>query len=441
MTAYELISNLSDKYKWKKDVLNVIQTHPAIDKKKQYDFAYEVLSLEPIKLLNIYDWRGIINNLKHKENPKFVKKESKPEQKLVIFDLLEGLNRNTKWKADAINFAEKEIEYLKRLNIDTLVKFVSIQKLKESLPQYDWNTIKYNLSRRERWDNSNVSETVKVPKEISLKDKVDKILKETKASDRGQEHQLDTITEDQAQELLTKVVSDVVESKGKTPKEWFKALPDSCEWKYKAIWNTDEDEIRDTLSEALIVAFDWGDTPEGPDYWVIVHNEIIEDEKKQLEAVQGYETISDFVWNPEKDVLDKMYDTLKNHNFSKLSPEDIQKAFDKHGVKQAVKDSAGKISFKEIDPEFICLMARRMNSNKIQFGGKYEEFNYQKDINTLDLVDATERHLVDLKLLLQEKSPILNPSESELQHIAAVSCNMMMIFYAINEKAKAIGQE
>ena len=317
MTAYELISNLSDKYKWKEDVLSLIQTHPEINSRQQFNFAYEVLSLEPIKLLNNYDWRGIINNLKHKENPKVIK------------------------------------------------------------------------------------------------------------------------------------VPDVVESKGKTPKEWFEALPDSCEWKQKALDNhfkwTDggkkggKPSLYSTLYEAVKVAFYWTTTPEGHAYWRKIQSEVLEDEQKQLEAVQGYDTISNFVWTPEKDV--DTYESLVENNFSKLSSEAIQKAFDKHGVKQAVKDSAGKISFKEIDPEFICLMARRMNSNKIQFGGKYEEFNYQKDINVLDLIDATERHLVDLKLLLQGRSPILNPSESELQHIASVSCNMMMIFYSINAKTQTIGQE
>lgn len=414
MTAYELILNLSDKYKWKEDVLNALQEGPGFYHREQFNFAYEVLSLSIVKSIKGYDWKGIINNLKHKENPKFVKKESKPEQKLVIFDLLEGLNRNTKWKNDAISFAEKEIEYLKRRNIDTLVKFVSIQKLKENLPQYDWNTIKYNLSRREKWNNSIISETVKVPKEI--------------------------ITEVQAQELLTKVVSDVVESKGKTTKEWFEALPDNCEWKQKALKNVKNNSLEISLSEALNSGFVWAETPEGHDYWRIVYNNIVQDEQKQLEAVQGYETISNFVWTPEQDVLDT-YESLIENNFSKLSPEDIQKAFDKHEIKQAVKDSAGKISFKEIDPEFICLMARRMNSNKIQFGGKYEEFNYQKDINTLGLIDAIERHIVDLKLLLHGKKSILNTSESANDHLSGISCNAMMIFYAINEKTKTIGQE
>jgi len=331
----------------------------------------------------------------------------------VLLTILNGLNRNTKWKEDAIVFVKREKDFINYLEIDTLLKFVDLPELKEALPQYRWDTIKYNFTRKEKWDKSNVSETVKLPEEI--------------------------VTEDQAQESLTKVVSDVVESKWKTPKEWFEALPDSCEWKQKALKNTNNNDPRNSLSQVLCAAFWWDRTPEKDAYWRKIQSEVLEDEQKQLEAVQGYDVVSNFVWTPEKD--DDTYESLVENNFSKLSSEAIQKAFDKHGVKQAVKDSAGKISFKEIDPEFICLMARRMNSNKIQFGGKYEEFNYQKDINVLDLIDATERHLVDLKLLLQGRSPILNPSESELQHIASVSCNMMMIFYSINAKAQTIGQE
>ena len=339
-------------------------------------------------------------------------KKSKAQQ--VLLTLLKGLNRNTKWKEDAIVFVKREKDFINYLEIDTLLKFVDLPELKEALPQYRWDTIKYNFTRKEKWDKSNVSETVKLPEEI--------------------------VTEDQAQESLTKVVSDVVESKGKTPKEWFESLPDSCEWKQKALKNNFDERLHKSLSSALSGAFFWDEVPEDVGYWVGIHKEICKDEQEQLEAVQGYDAVSNFVWTPKKDV--DTHESLVENNFSKLSPEAIQKAFDKLGVKQAVKDSAGKISFKEIDPEFICLMARRMNSNKIQFGGKYEEFNYQENINTLNLVDAIERHIVDLKLLLQGKKSILNPSESVKDHLGSVACNAMMIHYAINnEETKNTGQE
>ena len=99
------------------------------------------------------------------------------------------------------------------------------------------------------------------------------------------------------------------------------------------------------------------------------------------------------------------------------------------------KDNQNKPSFREITPEFYLALAKRMNSNKIQFGGKYEEFNWleSQDLYSeiLSLIDAAERHLVDLKSLAMNNESLLNKEESQLDHSIAIACNMMMIWNKI----------
>lgn len=98
-----------------------------------------------------------------------------------------------------------------------------------------------------------------------------------------------------------------------------------------------------------------------------------------------------------------------------------------------VKDITNKVSYSEIDSHFLYEMAKRLNSNKVTYGGKYELFNWQRDHNIPDLIDALERHLCDLKLLAQGKEAIHNTSETIQQHLAGIAINAQFIHYAITK--------
>lgn len=95
--------------------------------------------------------------------------------------------------------------------------------------------------------------------------------------------------------------------------------------------------------------------------------------------------------------------------------------------KVAIKENDGKVSYTEIDPNYIALMAKRMSGNK----GKYPIDNWKKEIDVLELLDSIERHTADLKLLLKGEQPIHNKDEKIQDHLAALGCNAMMINYQI----------
>lgn len=105
---------------------------------------------------------------------------------------------------------------------------------------------------------------------------------------------------------------------------------------------------------------------------------------------------------------------------------------------KALKDSEGKISYQEIDPAFVAMIAKRMSKNKNSENGKYPVGNWKNNIDILELISATERHLCDLKLIAEKRFPIHNPNEDMNDHIAAIGCNMMMIGYQVY-KAKQLG--
>ena len=170
-------------------------------------------------------------------------------------------------------------------------------------------------------------------------------------------------------------------------------------WKQKAIeahkssLTTDRRRFskKETLSRILAVAFSWEKSKEGHDFWKAIHDEMNRINVK----------ISDFL-----------------------------------PVKNAEKDKSNKPSFLEIEPSFVLGMAQRMNSNKINFGGKYENFNYQQDIDIKDLIDATERHFLDLKGIVLNGFPLINQEESVQNHVFAIACNMMMINYQLEKDKK-----
>jgi hypothetical protein len=100
----------------------------------------------------------------------------------------------------------------------------------------------------------------------------------------------------------------------------------------------------------------------------------------------------------------------------------------------AHKDSGTKVSYIEIDERFIADMARRLNKFKVEYGGKYKRFNYHKLTDMLSIIDASQRHLADLKCLLLDQEPIHNPDETQQDHTLAVSINMMIINYHLRHK-------
>lgn len=98
------------------------------------------------------------------------------------------------------------------------------------------------------------------------------------------------------------------------------------------------------------------------------------------------------------------------------------------------KDKDTKVSLIELDPLYIVSMGKRMSTNK----NKYGRFNWKKDIDVLDLVDALERHLLDTKSILISGTPILNSEDTINDHLAAIGCNAMMIQYQLNNNYERI---
>lgn len=95
---------------------------------------------------------------------------------------------------------------------------------------------------------------------------------------------------------------------------------------------------------------------------------------------------------------------------------------------KGIKESEGKISYKEIYIPFKDAVAKRMMANK----HKYPEGNYLKDISKDELLDALERHLNKIRY------PYKDDPESIEDHIIAVGCNSMMLYAQINERKKEV---
>lgn len=84
-----------------------------------------------------------------------------------------------------------------------------------------------------------------------------------------------------------------------------------------------------------------------------------------------------------------------------------------------IKQTEGKTSYSEIDWSFIEKMAKCMNLNK----GKYPPKNWQKPMEAELLLDAAQRHLIELR------RGELFDKENGAEHATAVALNMMMYSY------------
>lgn len=97
---------------------------------------------------------------------------------------------------------------------------------------------------------------------------------------------------------------------------------------------------------------------------------------------------------------------------------------------QGIKQTEGKTSFSEIDWSFVEKMAKCMNLNK----GKYPPKNWQKPMKVELLLDAAQRHLIELR-----KNEFFD-RENGAEHAVAVALNMMMYSYQINNYSGLLNQ-
>lgn len=92
-----------------------------------------------------------------------------------------------------------------------------------------------------------------------------------------------------------------------------------------------------------------------------------------------------------------------------------------------LKHNNNKVSLLEVDPSFIRLVAERLSANK----DKYPLNNWKQPIEPLELFDALERHVQDLKCLLLGEPPIFNSDETINNHLAAIAANAQFLHYQI----------
>lgn len=91
----------------------------------------------------------------------------------------------------------------------------------------------------------------------------------------------------------------------------------------------------------------------------------------------------------------------------------------------AYKETTNKLSYSEIDPYFLEQMARRMNEGKKKYGPN----NWKKLSDINELLDAAQRHLLELRKMMEGDFEPLPGEETDLQHCAALACNAMFIHY------------
>jgi hypothetical protein len=81
------------------------------------------------------------------------------------------------------------------------------------------------------------------------------------------------------------------------------------------------------------------------------------------------------------------------------------------------KEQANKTAL-ELDFDFLFAMAKRMEENKVKYGS----YNWHLPIDSSTLEDALLRHAFKLRTKEADE-------ESYTEHLAAIACNAMMLFY------------
>lgn len=107
---------------------------------------------------------------------------------------------------------------------------------------------------------------------------------------------------------------------------------------------------------------------------------------------------------------------------------DYQNSLVSRETEPAYKETTNKLSYSEIDPYFLEAMARRMNEGKKKYG--LNNWKKLSDIN--ELLDAAQRHLLELRKMMEEDFEPIPGQETDLQHCAALACNAMFIHYHLN---------
>lgn len=107
---------------------------------------------------------------------------------------------------------------------------------------------------------------------------------------------------------------------------------------------------------------------------------------------------------------------------------DWQNSLVSRETEPAYKETNNKLSYSEIDPYFLEAMARRMNEGKRKYGPN----NWKKLSDINELLDAAQRHLLELRKMMEEDFEPLPGQETDLQHCAALACNAMFIHYHLN---------
>lgn len=105
-------------------------------------------------------------------------------------------------------------------------------------------------------------------------------------------------------------------------------------------------------------------------------------------------------------------------NAPTITPEQEEMILDKINWQ---KESDNKLSY-ELDRYFIEAMAKRMDQNK----GKYPPYNRKKPMDIESLKQALLRHTIEVM------KGNYNDNE-ELDHISAIACNAMFIYYQLKQ--------
>lgn len=103
------------------------------------------------------------------------------------------------------------------------------------------------------------------------------------------------------------------------------------------------------------------------------------------------------------------------------SEERDKKHWQKDYLKGA-KESNWKLSY-ELDWYFVEAMAKRMDQHK----WKYAPYNRQKPMDIQKLKEALTRHLVEIQKGNYD-------DEAEYDHLSAIACNAMFIYYQLTNK-------